>query len=139
MSTTDTPRLEAALRYAEKGWPVLPLAGKLPVVPEWPTNATTDETTIRRWFKEWPRANVGILTGQRSGLFVLDVDVSDGKCGDESLRTREATHGALPRTIEVVTGAGGRHYYFHAPHGRHKSPAGKLGPGLDIRSYLHAN
>ena len=45
-------------------------------------------------------------------MFALDVDVSDGKPGAESLAELEATHGALPATVEQITGSGGRHLLF---------------------------
>lgn len=102
---------------------------------EWQDAATTDEELIRQWWQRWPDHGVGIATGQVSGLFVVDVDVSDGKQGDDTLADLEATYGALPPTVEVVTGSGGRHLYFRWPEGLViRNDAGtRLGPGLDVR------
>jgi hypothetical protein len=136
---TDLPTpLAAALGYAARGWRVVPIAEgrKVPAFPSWPERATTDPTTITEWFRcEYARCGVGIATGAASGIFVLDVDVNDGKAGDETLRDLEARHGALPDTYSVITGTGGAHYYFRVPDGvTIRNDAGRrLGPGLDIR------
>ncbi len=65
---------------------------------------------IRRWFRHWPKANVGIVTGRISGLVVVDVDLCHG--GPDSIAAAEAAHGPLPPTIEAATGGGGRHLYY---------------------------
>jgi hypothetical protein len=124
--------LSAALTYAGRGWPVIPLAGKIPTLKEWNTRASTDPGQIRAWWTQEPSANVGIATGKPSCLLVLDVDPDKG--GDDSLRTLEARYGPLPQTVEVLTGKGGRHLYFQHPGYLIANSAGKLGPGLDIRA-----
>jgi hypothetical protein len=43
--------LEAAIGYGSRGWRVFPVAGKVPRLGAWPTQATTDETTLRRWWR----------------------------------------------------------------------------------------
>lgn len=89
--------------------------GKHPRVLDWRNTASTDPDLIRRWWKQWPEANVGILTGARSGIVVLDVDPRHG--GDDDLAALVAEHGALPETAVVLTGGGGLHYYFTHPGG----------------------
>lgn len=128
----DDSLLSAARSYAQRGWRVLPLKGKVPMLREWTSLATTDPDVIRRRLTQWPDANIGIATGKQSGLFVLDVDPAKG--GDDTLRALEAQYGELPRTIEVLTGGGGRHYYFQYPGDDIGNSAGKLGPGLDIKT-----
>lgn len=124
--------LSAALTYAGRGWPVIPLTGKTPTIDEWTNRASTDPEEIRAWWTNTPSANVGIATGKRACLLVLDVDPDKG--GDESLSTLEAQYGSLPQTVEVLTGGGGRHLYFQYPGYHIGNSAGKLGPGLDIRA-----
>jgi len=136
--------LEAALYYAQRGWRVVPLSerdrdkkivprpGKVPIIAEWPVNASTDFDTIHDWFREYPFANVGIATGEKSGIFVLDVD---GEQGEASLIDLETTFGKLPQTYEVETSRG-RHLYFAQPLGvRTKSSASEteIGLKLDVR------
>lgn len=58
-------------RYIDWGIPVVPVLNKKPAIRRWP------DTTVYwfRWIREkFPDANIGILTGRRSGLTVVDVD-----------------------------------------------------------------
>ncbi|MEI2651558.1 MAG: bifunctional DNA primase/polymerase [Microthrixaceae bacterium] len=48
-------------------------------------------------------------------MWVLDIDVSDGKTGEDTLAELERLHGPLPATYTVITGSGGRHLYFAYP------------------------
>lgn len=92
-------------------------------------DAATDEAAVREMWRRWPRANLGIATGQVSGFDVLDVDPRHD--GDETLAELVREWGPLPDTVEQITGGGGRHILF-AYSGRNLGSA--IGPGLDIRS-----
>lgn len=133
----DTP-LEAALRYAAHGWRVLPIkpGQKSPPMNSWQHAATTNERTIRNWYNGLYRDHgVGIATGEESGIFVLDVDVSEGKHGDDTLADLEARYSKLPDTVRSITGSKGTHIFFRHPVGLvvRNNASTKLGPGLDIR------
>jgi predicted P-loop ATPase len=150
MTATTAPKASklarAALHYATQfGWRVFPLhsvddgrcscgradchgAGKHPRTPRGCTDATTDATQIRAWWAQWPDANIGVATG--GGLVVLDIDPRSG--GDESLVELRRRLGAVPDTVECLTGGGGRHIYFAVP-GEVRNSAGVLGAGLDVR------
>ena len=123
--------VNAAFEYARRGWRVVPLNGKIPLIKEWTSSASTDIDIIAAWFHEYPDANIGIATGEQSGIFVLDVD---GDEGEVSLRDIETTFGKLPQTYEVETSRG-RHLYFLQPAGtKTKSQAsGEIGAKLDVR------
>jgi hypothetical protein len=54
--------------------------------------ATTDVSWIAGWW-ETRNYNIGIATGEGSGIWVLDID---GDEGEATLRKFEAQHGALP-------------------------------------------
>ena len=130
--------LSAALGYASAGWRVVPIGPrrKFPAMNAWQEHASTNPAEIQSWFTGMYKGHgVGVATGRESGVFVLDVDVSEGKHGDETLADLEARYGTLPPTVEVQTGSGGRHLYFRYPEGREvrNNAATKLGPGLDIR------
>ena len=103
-------------------------AGKHPRV-RW-READPDRATVEEWWRRWPDSGIGLLTGSRSGLTVLDVDPRHG--GDESLHELESKHGELPPTPRVETGSGGEHHYFAHVDGARNS-ASKLGEGLDVR------
>ncbi|MFO0389468.1 MAG: DUF3987 domain-containing protein [Alphaproteobacteria bacterium] len=80
-------------------------------------------------------SNVGIVTGDISGIFVLDID---GRQGAETLGKLEAEHGALPQTVTACTG-NGWHWYFRLPEGYEirnlsgQSAEGAELPGVDVR------
>lgn len=131
--------LEAALAYAARGWRVIPIkaGGKHPPVPAWQDAATTDEQVIRSWFTGLYRGSgVGVATGEASGVWVLDVDVSGDKRGDDTLADLCDSYGDLPDTVASITGSGGRHYFFAWPAGvdLRNNQSGKLGEGLDVRA-----
>jgi hypothetical protein len=95
-------------------------------------DATTDSRVIERWWKRWPSANVGIPTGKKSGVVVLDVDMDAG--GLDSLAKLERTGTPIPKTARARTGGGGIHVFFRNPRGtKIRNSAGLLGPGLDVR------
>ena len=124
----------AALAYARRGVPVFPCepGGKRPLTPSGFWDATTDARRVRAWWGRWPRANVGVPTGGRSGLLVLDVDPRGG--GPESLAALERENGQLPKTARARTGGGGLHVFFRYPADKEvRNSAGWPGPGLDVR------
>jgi len=122
--------LKAALKYAEKGWKVLPIRykQKIPLIHNWVEKATSDKETIQQWFKE--KKNIGVATGRRSGFWVLDIDGEDGL---QSLKELESEHGELPETITQITGSGGYHYLFKYDE-RIIKGSPKIRKGIDIRT-----
>src|SRR5690606_26024617 len=103
--------IDDALRYAERGWHVLPLnwitdtgcscrkpdcesAGKHPVarlVPNGLRDASSNPQTVRDWWSVMPKANIGIKTGEESGIVVLDVDPRHG--GADTVKELIERHG----------------------------------------------
>jgi hypothetical protein len=140
---------DAAVAYASRGWSVLPCheptrrggcscgradctsPAKHPRTRRGLHDATTDPHTVAAWWRRWPTANVALRTGAASGLVVVDVDPAHG--GDAALERLIAQHGSLPQTLTVLTGSGGRHFYFAHPGRTVGNSAGTLGAGLDIR------
>src|SRR5260221_14596423 len=94
--------MEQALKIAKEGMPVFPLwepagigicscshgaadtlpngdkhsKGKHPRTPHGVLDATTDEAQIRKWWTQWPNANIGGRTGD--GIGVVDLDGQAG-------------------------------------------------------------
>jgi hypothetical protein len=131
---TRTSILKAALEEASNGVPVFPCkpGSKAPLTTNGHLDATTDKSRITAWWNRYPGANPAMPTGERSGVFVLDVDAD--KWGFGSLEALEEEHGELPPTWTVRTGGGGLHYYFRLPPDVEiRNSAGKLGRGLDVR------
>jgi len=118
--------LEAALYYRARGWSVVALCppdhagvgkghahqcknkGKAPLV-RWSDLqehlASADD--IRRWWQQWPNANVGIIMGRASGLVGVDIDNSTGLALFHRL-----AGGRLVPTLEFSTPGGGLRYLF---------------------------
>jgi hypothetical protein len=148
--------LEAALNYAEQGWPVFPLhspngglhacdegpacknagnqacdcykgptcedPGKHPRTQHGFKDATDDQLSVRRWWKTWPQANIGLAV--RPGFVIVDVD---GKEGSKAL---QAANYQLPPTALQTTGRGA-HYLYRT----HLTipPRGHILPKVDLR------
>jgi hypothetical protein len=129
----DQDNAAAALRFLARGWSILPLRprDKRPLI-RWESlqAARPSDADVAGWFRRWPDANVGIVTGEISNLIVLDVDPKHG--GDSSLECLERTFGRLPVTVESRTGGGGRHLYFTHPGHLVRNRVG-IAQGIDLR------
>ena len=140
---------QQALSYAKRGWKVLPLhfitnngicscqkgancksAGKHPMLQHGLKDASSDPADINKWWDRWEYSNIGIVTGDISGFWVLDIDPRNG--GDDSFADLELEYGELPKTLTAHTGGGGRHFLFKMPRGSFN--CGKLRDGIDIKS-----
>lgn len=129
MIATSKSLLEAALSYAARDWPVVPLhtptngvcdcpqkeacgdkAGKHPRTMHGLDDATTDEGKIRRWWGIWPHANIGVDLW-RAGL----VDIAP----DSIEWHAEFIARGLPRTWSFRSGGGDghEHYLYRRPEG----------------------
>lgn len=71
-------------------------------------DASKDESVVLQSYfaGDYAKANVGLATGEPSGVFVLDVD------DPHSLSALEAKHEPLPTTWTVESSSGKRHVYF---------------------------
>lgn len=119
------PRLgDAAIIYAQWGWPVFPLKPrtKVPATPHGFKDATTDVDRIRAYWQKVPDANIGLPTGH--AFDVIDVDLPDGPAQWGAMRNRPDLHG------QVSTASGGLHAYI-APTG--KNNGARIWPGVDYR------
>ena len=88
--------LDAALWYAKQGAPVFPCKpNKRPYVEHGLLDATKDPEQIRAWWTRWPKANVGVATGD-GGLVVVDVDVKGGRRATKA--GRRSSPSLVPRS-----------------------------------------
>ena len=141
-----------AIEYGVNNWPIIPLNGKLPAIPNphpkgsrerqechgechlyghGVHDATIDVTVLASW---WGGLYTGCNIGGRvpESMFVLDVDPRNG--GLESLAELETAHGSLPETLMTLSGRGdgGCHRFFRRPPGRLSCKL--LGPGIDLKT-----
>lgn len=144
----SSPILEAALQYAGRGWPVLPLwgikdgicrcskgeqcdsPGKHPCIAAGRefSNASCDPAQVEKWFggKRGFVRNVGAKTGKE--LVLVDIDGAKGRA---TLAPLVEAHGPLDATLMAESGRadGGRHAFYSV---EGASPTNS-GGGLDIR------
>jgi hypothetical protein len=82
MSTPLPSSLAAALQFADYHWSVIPMRAhdKRPLI-KWLEYqrrlATANE--INEWYRKWPTANVGIVTGSISGHRVRSLILNFGR------------------------------------------------------------
>ncbi len=108
MSTAaDSRILQAALEFADRGTPVIPVNEKKPYHRDWPNRATTDENTIIGWWAENPGANLGVLCGEKSSI----VDMGVNQVPDGRTVLLDIFSGELPTTI-AFQATRGPHYWF---------------------------
>jgi len=122
-------KIEAALEYTKKGFPVIPIAAdsKKPLVAwkEYQKRKPT-ENEVKSFCKRYPNADIGIVTGKRHNLFVLDCD---------SQEAYESLQALLPDslTLPVVKTPRGYHLYFSYPKNIDLTVGVNIMPGVDYR------
>ena len=142
----EETKLDYALNYASIGWSVLPLhfitergcscgkkcksPGKHPIESGGFKQATIDQVKIESWWRKHPNANIGVATGEKSGIFVLDIDPKNG--GDDSLDKIEAEYEKVADSVLAITGSKGKHFVFKYP-GEIGKCKTELYPGVDTR------
>ena len=152
--------IKGANWYAKNGWKVLPCygindsgrctcngthtepkdVGKHPAIGEWQIRATDDPSVVSDWWTSNPDRNIGVNC-KPSGFLVIDIDPRSG--GIESFEKFEELVGALPPTVEALTGeynhngkaVRGRHLYYKVE--SNEQLLGNLKsadlPGIDIK------
>lgn len=132
-SSSEKPMIEHALEYLALGYPVFPVCsplmgthrhridgqikdctpdrrGKNPMT-AWKDFQTRLPTAaeVRSWWARWPNANIGMATGELSGVIVLDCDSGEA-------RQSALDRGGLEKAPAVWTGTpGGIHFWIEHP------------------------
>lgn len=118
--------MQHALQYLRQGYSIIPLKprSKEPLIPwqEYQKRHAT-EAEVRGWFTSHPRANIGLVTGQISGIAVVDLDGPEGVSNGRSL--------GLTSPLISITGKGRQLIYKHP--GGNVCNAVRKYPGIDIR------
>jgi len=118
-----------ALKYAADGFAVFPCRpnGKEPLgslVPNGCLDATTNSETIKGWWGKCPNANIGLATGSKNGLAVVDLDGMEGINSGKSME--------LTSSVVALTG-NGRQLFYSDPKATLKNSVKKLAAGVDTR------
>lgn len=92
--------------YLDMGLSIFPVNKKVPIVSWKPLQSKlVDDCMLSQWIKRHPKANIGIATGELSGVTVVDSD--NPKVG---LNELFSTYGETP--LVVQTPSGGYHLYY---------------------------
>ena len=151
--------VKAAITYAAKGYAVFPVhhmkcngdctcnrwecnreprsssRGKHPRITKWQERATTDINQIKQWWDKWPDDNIGIATGQKSNLVIIDIDPRNG--GDRSLQNLIDSYDDIKpilNTHTVSTGGNGTHYYYSIDKPVKSTKKHGLDVGIDVQA-----
>lgn len=132
--------VDHALRYAAEGFAVFPVheptgvdicscgkkgcRGKHPRTINGVIDASVNYAQIKEWWTKWPSASIGIATGKKNGLAVVDLDGQAGISSGRRLR--------LSSSVTAMTGNGSQLFYAD-PTGLLKNSVKKLAPGVDTR------
>lgn len=144
--------LDSALEYARRGWPVFPCkptpdkakGSKMPLVAgadkdpltgveikktggHW--RATTDEAVIREWWRKNPDALIGLPSGFRTNLLVIDLD-PDGESVEEVEARLVGKVGDLGNPPRIRTQSGGNHLWYAMPDGEAEPPKNQARRGI---------
>lgn len=93
-------------------------------------DATTNPQRVAQWWRQHPRANIGIRPP--AGVVVLDIDPRNG--GDTELARMARFRGQLPETWTAHTGSGGFHMWYCAGD-ISDAIRGKLCTGVDLKHH----
>lgn len=133
----DAGLASSALAYAANGYVTLPLSPLsnsphgLALGSGWhfcsctggdPLVGSLDPGVIQTWWEQDPRANLGVVTGARSRLLVIDVDTHHGNGHAEFAqwrRDRETEGKTVPDHPAYDTPSGGVQRWFALPVGLH--------------------
>lgn len=147
---SPNPLLDAALGYAARGWRVVPLhsvdvrgcscgqsdcsPGKHPRTKHGLKDGTTDPETIRGWWLKWPRANVGVVCGPESNVWMVG---PDGQAGIDDLAALEAGRERVEAAAAARSQGGGQHFLFAWPADGQPIPNRKnhRGRKIDVRAF----
>jgi hypothetical protein len=80
----------AALGYAARGWQVFPLrpcTDRPKSRFSLPSCCTSDLEVVIDWWRLWPDANIGVATGELSGIIALRVSGENGRCSLQAVST----------------------------------------------------
>jgi len=128
-TTSPSDTFKTAKWFIEHGYPVIPTRpNKRPYVrwAKYQKELPTHEE-IKEWWRTWPTANVALITGQLSGVMVLDVDT---EAGHENLVENFFPDSMV--TPATRTPGGGWHYFFKFEEGLVNKA--RVAEGTDIRT-----
>jgi len=113
----ENPTLETAIGYLEQDWSVIPInpTSKKPYIPwkRYQQRRPTDGE-VEQWFRNWPDARLAVVTGELSGIVIVDCDSEEAH--------QFAIEEGLSSPVRVKTKRGVHHYFDHPRDGKRRGP-----------------
>ena len=124
MNEKQVAMKQAALKYLEHGFSIIPIANNQKAPPKgfgWKPyqSRLATPSEVDAWFARWPNMNLGLVTGTISGVVVVDFD-------------HGTTPEGFPPTVTARTAHGGWHLFYKQPKYEVKTMAGYK-EHIDIR------
>lgn len=135
MKTTFEQKASMLTQHGLSVFPLVPML-KIPVIAKSRggrgcLDATVAPQTIANWSIRYQKANVGVGTGETSGVIVIDLDPKNGSAA--SVSSLRAKGMPFPRTVCCKTPRGGWHLYYKWKSGISNSVSA-ISAGIDVRS-----
>jgi len=109
----DVTFIKNAREYLQLGWSIIPLKplGKESLI-KWKEyeHSRPSEEQIENWWGNWPKANIGVVLGEISGIFVVDIDAEQGEIELKA----QGIYFDKELTVLQRTGRG-KHYFYKYP------------------------
>jgi hypothetical protein len=124
----STTMLAKALALARQGLPIFTCRciDKRPLTQNGFKDASADPDIVHRWWQRWPRAYIGVPTGEK--FVVIDCDLQHL----DAMRWLEDNRPRIPTTRVHLTKSGGRHLLFK-PNSDVACTTSRVGPHIDTR------
>jgi len=131
MLTMTKNLLEYALRYAEKGFYVLPLSqDKTPLI-KFANHPSLTSDDIKTIWNKYPYAQIGLRTVQ---FFVVDIDNEAGH-GTDGFKSIKGIN--LNETLSQTTASGGKQFFYKKPKDISLSQNIGVLDGVDIKAHIN--
>lgn len=127
--------LNEALKYAAMGWPILPVSKeKTPTCAHGSLDATIAVDQIQKWYDKRDDLGIGLATGEKSGVVVIDFDSAKPGC-DKTIAEFRKMYNFEDSPVRSITGSGGSHHFYRLPEGKRVANAVRFKGfnGVDIR------
>lgn len=126
-------KLQSAIQYAKKGFYVLPMHGKQPLI-KFANNPPLDLNQIKYYWSKYPDANIALRTVD---FFVVDIDTKEAHGANGMQSLKQLSQGVLTPTLAQRTASGGYQLFYRKPTGVEVKQVIGWKPGIDIKAHIN--
>lgn len=126
-------KLQSAIQYAKKGFYVLPMHGKQPLI-KFANNPPLDLNQIKYYWSKYPDANIALRTVD---FFVVDIDTKEAHGANGLQSLKQLPQGVITATLAQRTASGGYQLFYRKPTGIEVKQVIGWKPGIDIKAHIN--